>query len=171
MTKHRKYLVRMLSGFAALAVGVGTFLATTPPSSASVTDLACNYDTNFNACLHLEYQGYGWWTIRVGIDVHMRQSSAQQIIDCGGTFDAALYGDDGGDGDDDFIRRLTIAPGSPVAGESGLGADLFQVNVNDSDLDEDDGQDELEVHITYYDCRIQSNSRVYRTGIVSGYFG
>jgi hypothetical protein len=101
----------------------------------------------------------------------MRQTSAQRLIDCGVTFEAALYGDDGSDGDDDHIRLVTLKPGFPVVTDIGLGAELQQVNVNDAELDEGDGQDELEVHVSYYDCRYDLRSRVFHTGILRGSYG
>jgi hypothetical protein len=171
VTKYRSYLRRALGGLTALVIGVVALFVAAPSSPASASEMACNYNDDFNACLRLDYQGYGWWSVHVGLDVRIRQTSAQQLIDCGVTFDAALYGDDGSDGDDDRIRLVTLRPGFPVASEAGLGAELFQVNVNDTELDEDDGQDELEVHVSYYDCRTGMRSRVFHTGILRGSYG
>jgi hypothetical protein len=156
---------------AALLLGAAALPVTASPASAS--DPACNYDARFNACLRLDDIGYLWYSVHVGIDVHMPDWSAQEIVACGDSaFEATLYGDDG-DGDWQHIRDLVLDPGWPASGEGGLGAELSLPYVHTTELDEDDdSEDEIFAVISFHDCHHigQPYKVAYLTGTIHGYF-
>jgi hypothetical protein len=159
---------RLLKVLAVLAALVTGLVVAAPPASAA--EQACNYDNTFNACLRLDYNGYLWWSPHVGLDVHMAQWYAQSIVDCGGNFQATLWGDDGGGSSDDKITDLVLQPGWPSAGPTGLGVEFALPNLYETRLDEDDdSEDEIYARISYFDCNTRL-TQTFRTGTIHGYF-
>ncbi len=155
--------------FLAAAFTAGALFVAVPNASAQ-SQLACNYDgVSFNACLHFTVS-YSWWSGHAGLDLTMPPGYAQEIMACNPNFKAELWGDDGGPGKDDFIRPFQFAPGSPQLTPTGISADVDGLNVLDSQMDEDDGRDELYVKFTYIDCHLPGAPREIRTGDFVGYF-
>jgi hypothetical protein len=166
MTQHRTFRARPLRAVAALAIVAASLLAAAP--SASATDNACNYDNiTFNACLRFDYADYFWWHAHAGIDVYLPEQYGREIVACGANFQASLWGDDGAN--DQFIRDLVIKPGWPAAGPTGIGAEFDAQYLHGSDLDEDDGEDELYARISYFDCHT-GLTRNFVTGTIRGDF-
>lgn len=164
-TRRTRSVLALVATPAIVAVSL---LAT--PSSASATTQACNYDNvTFNACLNFDYQGFFWYDASVGIDVYLPEQYGREIIACGANFKASLWGDDGGGSKDDFIRNFVISPGWPSAGPNGIGAELYTLNLNADDLNEDgdDNEDELYAKVSYFDCHT-GLTREFRTGTIRG---
>jgi hypothetical protein len=160
-------LTRPLRTLAAALAVIGVALVAAAPR-AFAADMACNYDSTFNACLSFDYLDYLWYDVHVGVDVHMAED-ARAIIRCGGNFTAELKGDDGSN-NGEHITDLALAPGWPSAGPDGLGVEFVTRYVNSSQLDEDDGRDELHAKITYFDCNTRLTNTLWTSDIV-GYFG
>jgi hypothetical protein len=140
------------------------------PANASVTDVACNYDyVNFNACLN--FQGTGVLnrlTAHVGEDAAMSQTYAQEIINNGAQFRAWLWAGHGSN--NHVVTELTLLPGWPAAGPTGLGAELSAPNLYTGDLNENpNGEDRVWAVVSYFDYHIGRNV-VHNTGIVRGEF-
>jgi hypothetical protein len=155
---------RLAKRLAAFAIVAGSLLVAAPHASAS--EQACRYDSRtFNACLSFDSLGSGFYDAHVGLDVTMPEQYAREIIACGGRFQATLWGDDGGFGQDDRLRDLSVAPGWPVAGPNGLGVEFIARDIPRIDLDEDSGTDEVAARISYLDCHTQS-WRQYATGTI-----
>jgi hypothetical protein len=168
MTNHhtlRARPLRVLTALAAaLAIVAASLAAAAPSASAASIPNACNFDfVTFNACLRFDDRGPGRWDAVVGIDVVMPEQYAREIIACGADFRASLWGDDGGGSNDDFISHMVLRPG-PAAGPGGLSAE-FSVPVDSSQLDEDDGEDEVYARISFFDCHT-GLAREFRTGTV-----
>jgi hypothetical protein len=89
---------------------------------------------------------------------------AAEIVGCGADLKASLWGDDDGGSSDDFIRNFVVTPGWPVATPTGFFADLYTLNLS-TELDEDDGEDELYARVSYWDCHT-GLTRSFRTGIL-----
>lgn len=171
MISHRSFRARRHQVLAALTAGLAivaaSLAAAASPASAASTANACNYDNvSFNACLRFDDLGSGLWDAQVGIDVYMPEQYGREILACGANFRASLWGDDGGN--DTLISNLVLKPGWPSAGSTGIGAE-FTVPVFSSQLDEDNGRDELYVSISFRDCH-NNDTRRFRTGTVVGYF-
>jgi hypothetical protein len=166
MTNHRGFRARPLHALAAALIIAASLLAAAP--SASASGPYCDHDSDFNACLWLDWNGTlspSYWTAQVGIDVHLPEQYGREIIACGNSdFQASLWGDDGGGDDDDFIRNLDLKPGWPAPGTDGIGAEFIQQYVDQSDLDEDDGQDEIYARISYHDCHLPHSRFEFRSG-------
>jgi hypothetical protein len=166
---HRIFRARPLRALAALAAALtivaASLAAAAPSASAASIPNACNFDfVTFNACLRFDDRGPGRWDAVVGIDVVMPEQYAREIIACGADFRASLWGDDGGGSSDDFISNMVLRPGWPAVGPGVLSAE-FTVPVNSSQLDEDDGEDEVYASISFVDCHT-GLTRQFRTGTV-----
>ena len=164
MKLSRLLAIPAVAGAMVLAQTVGI-----SPAHAGFDDLACNYDyVHFNACLNFQDAGEtNQVTAHVGLDAFMPEWYAQAIVAHGAQVRAWLWGDDGGN--DHFIAELTVMPGWPAAGPSGLGAELSAANLYRGDLDEDPyDEDEIYAVVSYFD---PSQGQVtYRTGTVHGEF-
>jgi hypothetical protein len=165
-------LVALIVALAALAVWSPRASADTPASSGRD---ACNYDGwSFYACLHFDYKGYGWWNASTVLHVNMSTDYARGVINCGpgAQFRASLWGrdEDNDHSQDDFIRNLVLTPGWPQASYNGLDARFYTVDIPDSQLDEDDGTDELFVRMSYRDCNT-GFTRTFDTDDMVGNFG
>jgi hypothetical protein len=158
---------RSVRALAALLAVAGLALVAAPRASA---EQACNYDgRSFNACLNLDYVGYGWYNGHVGLDVKLPQQYAQEIVNCGAYPEASLWGDDGGGSADDYIRSFVPTPGWPVATSAGFSTDLFTQSINSNQMDEDDGTDEIYAKVSFWDCHT-GGYRTFRTGTIRGEF-
>jgi hypothetical protein len=174
MTKHLKRRTRALQALVtAVAMIAVCAFAAAPRASAAVDSrgLACNYDgVTFNACFSLQYVGYFWWTAHVGLDVRLPEQYAREVLDCAPNFKASLWGDDGGGSSDDFLRNLVVDTSwPPTADASGIGARFVGLSVNNTQLDEDDGADELYARVSFFDCHT-GLTRNFRTGIMQDNF-
>jgi hypothetical protein len=169
MTHHLGALrSRSLWALAALLACAGLALSATA-SHASV-EQACNFDgKSFNACLNLDYRGYGWYNADVGVDVKLPAQYAREIVECGADPAASLWGDDGGGSADDYLRDFVLTPGWPSANALGFSMDLYTQSINSRELDEDDGQDEIYAKVSYWDCHT-GGTRTFRTGTIRGEF-
>ncbi len=146
-----------------LALGAG-------PADAAITDMACDGDfVTFNACLDFQRNtSTDKFTAHVGLDSYMSQTYAQEIVANGAAFRATIWGDD--PGTDSYLGDLTIMPGWPAAGSTGLGAELSLANLTRDELNEDtDGSDEIYAVISYFDYH-NGQHRIFRTGVVRGEF-
>jgi hypothetical protein len=164
-------LSRLLAAPAAAGILMLAQIVGIGPAQAATTDLACNYDfTTFNACLNFDHTGVNEWRAHVGLDAVMSQRYAQEIIDNGAGFHAALFGDDG-DGQRHFLANLSIMPGWPAAGPDGLGAEL-SATVSSTTLDEDpNDEDEIYAIVSYFDFHPGMGRVVeHYTGTVHGEF-
>jgi hypothetical protein len=174
-TKHRGLRALPIQALAGALILVVSLLATAPSASAGdlPSDNHCNYDSSFNACLRLYDPGaFLYWGVYAGLDVYFGEQYARDIIACGNSdFKASLWGDDGGGGKDDFIRDLVLQPGWPAVVPGGIGVVFDLPFIHNDDLDEDDGEDELYVSISFKDCHNNNLPRqVFRTGTIHGYF-
>ena len=153
---------------AALMVLAGCLAVVAAPASAG--EPWCEYPDGSNACLRLDYRGFSYWKAIAGVDVHLPQRYAQEIVECGDSaFQATLFGDDGEEVT--FIRNLNLDPGWPVSGPAGLSAELSADYIHDSELDEDKGDvDEIFAVISYHDCHIPWSRFEFRTGTIRGEF-
>jgi hypothetical protein len=171
MTYHRIFRARPPRALAALSAAlaiVATSVAAAPPASAASTPNACRSVVGtVNACLRFDDRGFGWWDAQVGIDVYMPAQYGREILACGADFRASLWGDDGGN--DQLISNLVIKPGWPQPADAGGISAEFTVPVFSSQLDEDDGQDELYARISFSDCHTGWTRR-FVTGTIRGYF-
>jgi hypothetical protein len=164
-------LVALVVALAALAAWSPQASADTPASSGRD---ACNYDGwSFYACLHFDYKGYGWYNASTVLHRNMSTDYARALIACGGYFKASLWGrdEDNDHSQDDFIRNLVLTPGYPQASYNGLDVRFYTVDIADSQLDEDDGTDELFVRMTYRDCNSGLVTQTYDTDDMVGNFG
>ncbi|WP_433293699.1 hypothetical protein ACQP2F_31270 [Actinoplanes sp. CA-030573] len=143
-------------------------LAGVGPARAAATDMACNYDhISFNACLDFTHTGLNEWRAHAGLDAAMPQRYAQEIIDYGAGFRASLFGDDHGTGQ--FLADLTLMPGWPAAGPTGLGAE-FAATLSSTTLDEDyNDEDEIYAVVSFFDYH-RGVTVAFRTGTVHGEF-
>lgn len=162
---------RRLAAFAAAGV-LAVQIAGAGPASADTFDLACNYDDISNACLNFQNVGeVDRLNAHVGLDWHMPQQDAQDIVDRGGDFQAQLFADD--HGRRTLLADLSVMPGWPSAGPDGLGVEFLVTSLQRANfLDEDPGQpdqDELVARITFWNAR-ESKLEVFTTGIVHGDF-
>ncbi len=141
-------------------------LLTVTAAPASAAQQACNYDgVTYNACLTIEYQGSGWWSVHIGLDSYMPKWYCDAIFPSNSIF-ADLWGDDS---TDHRIAYIPLKPGSPSCGSNGgLFAEFYAPYVR---LDEDAGSDRDEVYgaVTYFDS-IAREWRTYHTGTITGYF-
>jgi len=163
MSVLRNWRTRLFSAFAVLAVSGGALIATSSPAAAA--EQHCNYNANFNACLTLTYKGFFWYDATVGLDVHMSQQYAQWLVDCPHVVRSTIWGDDGGS-NRSRIRDLVLSPGWPGAGPDGYGVEMYTININADELNEDgdDDRDEFYATIQYLDCMTGFWSPEYRTG-------
>jgi hypothetical protein len=174
MTKHRGLRARPILALTGALILVISLFGTAPSASADdlPSDPHCNYDSSFNSCLRLYDPGaFLWWGVEATLDINFGEQYARDIIACGNSdFRAKLMGDDGGSGDD-FIHDLVLQPGWPAAGPAGIGVEFKLPFIHNDDLDEDDGEDELYVSISFKDCHNNNQPRqVYRTGKIIGFF-
>jgi hypothetical protein len=166
-------LSRLLAAAASSAAAIVLTLAVgAAPAKAAITDPHCNFDfITFNACLRILPTGVlNEFTPHVGLDALMSQQSAQEIINRGANPRAWLYGEDGDT--DTLLLQLTLVPGWPAAGPTGLGAELHAPNVHTSVLNEDRGsndQDELYAVVTYWDGVLHEH-KTFTTGLLRGEF-
>jgi len=172
--KHSTYGARPLGALAAALAVVAIFLlAAAPRASADLaSDPHCNpiEGAQYSACLSLPYRGYLWWDAQVDVTVYLPEQYGREVVACDPDFRAVLWGDDGGGSQDDEIRHLWVGPGWPVAQSYGISAALFAQSIYDSQLDEDDGTDELYARVSYFDCHTGLR-RYFRTGTITGNFG
>jgi hypothetical protein len=156
---------------AALAVIAVSLLAAAPRASADTQTQACGYDgKTYYACLRFDYVGYLWWNGAAVLHVNLPDQYAREVIACGADLKASIWGDDDGDAGDDFIRNMVLAPGSPQVDYAGILANFTTLNLNSSNLDEDDGTDELYVRVSYWDCHT-GLTRTFRSSNYVGNFG
>jgi hypothetical protein len=151
MTNHRP-----LQALAAALAVVSVSLVVAAPS-ASADGPHCRHDRSFNACLSLDWfpPYFHGLDAHVGIDVYMAERYGREILACGPEFAASLWGDDGArgpDSSDDHIRDLDLQPGWPIADSTGIAAEFIGPGLDSSDLDEDDGDDQIYARVSFYDC-------------------
>jgi hypothetical protein len=176
MTKHRTSQARPLRALAALAAALGilaaTSLAAAAPASA-VDGPHCKHDQFSNACLTFDGSRAGrGWDAYVGIDVYMSEQYAREVLACDENFRASLWGDDGARGpssDDDHIRDLDIQPGWPRADSTGIAVEFISRDIDTSELDEDDGDDQIYARVAFDDCN-KGERRNYITGYSVFYY-
>jgi len=163
-------LPRLLAATAFAGVLVLGQLVGVSPANAYVDTPACNYDhINFNACLRFYFGSDPNELIATaGLDAYMSPGYAQDIVRSGASVRAQLWGDDGGNGRDQYLGDLTVSPGWPAVIPNGLGMELSATTWR-SDLNEDVGEDEIYALVTYSDSHNGRNI-TYRTGTVRGYF-
>jgi hypothetical protein len=175
MSTHIAGPVRALA--AALAVIAVSLAVAVPRASANQpiggSSPACHYDGfSYYACLNqFEYVGFLWYNASAYWHINMSEEYAREIINCQGgpQFTAALYGNDDGpgpDSSDDYIRGMSVAPGWPRADSTGLEVHFFVPNIYYTDLDEDDGTDELFAQMSYWDCNGQQWHSRYTDNLV-----
>jgi hypothetical protein len=98
----------------------------------------------------------------------MSQTYAQEIINYGAQFRAWLWAGHGSN--NHVVTEMTVMPGWPAAGPSGLGAELLAANLYTGDLNENtSGEDRLWAVVSYFDYHIGQNV-VHNTGTVHGEF-
>jgi hypothetical protein len=137
---------------AALAIIVLALLAAAPRAPAD-TQQACGYDgRTYYACLRFDYVGSLWYNGAAILHVNLPQQYAREVLDCGADLRASIWADDGGGSDDDHIRDMYIAPGSAQVDYAGILANFTVSSLSSSQLDEDDGTDELYVRTSFWDC-------------------
>ena len=160
-------LVALAAVLAALAV---SWLAAAPRASAD-TQQACGYDgKTYYACLRFDYTGYLWWKGVAFLHVNLPQQYARDIISCGGDFKATIWGDDDDPGDD-FIRTMVLDPATPPQVDyAGILVSFIAPDIHNSQLDEDDGTDELYASISYWDCHT-GLTRTFRSSDYVASFG
>jgi hypothetical protein len=161
---------RPLQAVAAVLAMLAVSLVAAAPRAAASEQNCNSGDRVFVACLRFDYQGYGWYNAHVGLDMTLPPQYGAEIVACGADLKASLWGDDGGGSSDDHIRDFVVTPGWPVATSTGFFADLYTLNISGTDLDEDDGEDELYARVSYWDCHT-GLTRSFRTGILWGYYG
>jgi hypothetical protein len=172
MTNHRTFRARPLrAGAVALAIVVTSWLWAAAPASAVPS--TCNDTSTFHACIQVDLVGVQpggtEWTVQAGVDVRLPEQYAREIVACGNSnFQASMWGEDSGN-DDDFLRNLVIQPGWPSAWNQGLSASFIGLNVRDSELNEDDGEDDIYARISFLDCHT-GLTRNFKTGVIHGLF-
>jgi hypothetical protein len=154
---------------AVLAIVAVSLTASAPRASAASYGPACNYDNSFNACLRLDIARVALFNPVVGIDVHLPEQYAREIVACGADFKASLWGWDNGGSEDDFIANMVISPGWPAGSSTGLSSEFFLNYVDSNRFDEDEGTDELYARISYWDCHNRQTQK-FRTGIITSEF-
>jgi hypothetical protein len=155
---------------AALAVAAVSLLAAAPRASAGPPEATCGSDgKTFEACVQLNYKGYLWYDGWAGLDVYLPAQYAAEIVACGADPKASLWGDDDGWEGDDFIRNLVVTPGWPQAKPSGFGVTFNTSSLYYTQLDEDDGTDEIYIRFSYWDCHT-GLTRTFRSPNIVGNF-
>lgn len=147
-------LARVLA-IAAVASGVIGLTA-----ASALAEQRCSGAPAANVCLEVVQLSNGNYDVVIGIDYHVGLQDAQAIIDCpGDPFNALVIGDDGSESEND---RLFIVPMTNMgaSAEFGLSADFHTV-VFRSQLDEDDGTDEVFGRVVLVDCRV--GTRIFDT--------
>jgi hypothetical protein len=157
---------RLVQVVAALAIVTGLSVATAGTAvAANVGEWACDYDDHHNACLYITNLGDNMYLVHVGVDIYMTQQDAQNIINSGFLPTATLYGDDGSSLS--FVTTVPLA-GSPTAWSGGYSAE-FDTVVSGSQLDEDDGVDEIVAKVRQW-IPASQRTLVYKTGRVTSAF-
>jgi hypothetical protein len=128
---------------AALGIMAGSTVAgATGASAAGVGELTCKSEADrYNICFSITRIGVGSsFAVHVGIDVHMSQQDAENIINAPGQeFSAKIWADD--PIWDNALKNIPVT--WVAAGPEGLGAE-FDTVMTSHELDEDsDGGDEL----------------------------
>lgn len=130
----------------------------------------CHHDRSSNACLTLDWGStLEWLDAHVGFDVYMPEQYATEVLACypgGPDFRASLWGDDGrrgADPSDDHIRDLQVEAVWPIAEPTGISAEFIGPGLNVSELDEDDGEDQIYARGSFYDCHTGAR-RDFTTG-------
>jgi hypothetical protein len=164
-------VMRRIAQFvAALAVvaGLGVVTAGTA-TAANVGEWACNYNAYSNTCLFITNLGSHRYAVHVGIDVHMTQQDAQNIVNSGYQPTSTLWGKDGGLDADDYKANIPIS--YVTAWSGGLSAE-FDTTVNQSLLNEDNGPNEVDEIIAQVGIYIPAAQRtfVYQSGEVDSAF-
>lgn len=143
---NKRLRARIAGALAAAALTAGLIVAPSAPASAA--EQRCNYDgVTFNACLTIEYQGSGWWSVHIGFDRYWPKWYVDSIIGSSSIF-ADLWGEDGS-----TDHRLAYIPlqSGPASGTNpeGLFASFYSPYER---LDEDAGSDRDEVYgaVTFY---------------------
>lgn len=162
-----------LSRLCAAVVAAGALVLTQAagPASANVNDLACNYDFHtFNACLYFAEPQQNYLDAHVGLDTVWPEQYAREIVAGGTSARASLWWDNGSH--DRHVADLTLVPGWPQAGPTGVGFEFVATGLYRGDLDFHPGANEEEsfyAKITYVDPH-NGNRFEYVTGIVTGDF-
>ncbi len=163
--RHRTALARrVLPAVAGLAVTTGAVAFVANPASAAGP--ACNYSSDFNACLWITETSPGSdvYDVHIGIDVGMSQAQAQDLLARGGGFYAKAMGDD--PVYDNFLFYLDRV--YQTATPQGLSAE-FHKTVSGAKLDEDwEGGDE--VYGTVGLTNPGWGTRFFNTGEIRGDF-
>ena len=172
MINHRTFRARPLRALAAALATVAVSLAAAaPPASAGIDGPFCLHDRTSNACLSADwFAGNQWVNVHVGIDVNVPEQYGREILACGADFRATLRGNDGKGSNDPVIRTLEVKPGWPIAGSTGIAAELIGSNLRRSEFNEDSGgEDELYARVSFYDCHL-GRDRDFVTGGFYGFF-
>jgi hypothetical protein len=156
---------------AALALVTGLSVAKAgTATAANVGEWACNYNAQSNTCLFIANLGDHRYSVHVGIDVHMSQQDAQNIINGGSRPTATLYGDDGHRITDQFLTNIPLTALS-ASSTSGLSAE-FDIVVDQSLLNEDSGANDVDEIIAQVALFIPATQSVifFRSGEVRSAF-
>jgi hypothetical protein len=165
---------RIAQLIAALAILTGLSVATEGTAMATnVGEQACNYGSQYNACLLITNLGSNMYRVHVGIDIYMSQQDAQNLIGAGSVPVVGLYGDDGSSTANDFLTSGFSIAEPPVAWAQGWSAG-FTIDVNGSLLNEDDGIDEIiatmRLYITGYAyLHVALEDTYYTSQVVSAF--
>jgi hypothetical protein len=137
---------RLTRSFAVLLATAAALVGFTTPAHAS--DPKCNFiEGRRNVCLFIDQLPDGRWAVHVGIDINMTRRQAEAIVGTGNSpFTAEIRGDDGDESEDDYQFGLPLT--RLVATDKGLTGE-FDLQVDGSALDEDDGTDEIFARVHY----------------------
>jgi hypothetical protein len=157
----------------ALAV-TGCLLGVAVPAAADLDyDPHCKQTGGTNACLWLVPKGIDSYEVRVGIDVSMGAADVEAILQDPAAFiSASLWGDDGGDSDDDLLGPVPLTNNHGPF-ENGYSAE-FLTDASGRKLNEDTStwgevRDEIVGKITVFFLNT-GQTVTYETGVVTNYF-
>ena len=169
MNTTRRRVAQLVTALAIVA-GLGVATAGTA-AAANVGEWACNYDSSRNTCLYIANLGDHRYAVHVGIDVHMSQQDAQNIVDSGFVPWADLWGDDGsaGVGSHGYLTSIPIT--GIWANSGGLSAE-FDIQVGQELLNEDKNKNDADEIVAFVHRYDPSANRTYnyRSGEVISAF-
>jgi hypothetical protein len=169
-SRRRTLLRRAGHLVAALATGFGLVAAAAGPATATgLGEQTCAWQTGrYNVCIRADRMAADQVWVHVGIDVTMSESVARQIVDTPGEeFAVTLYGIDGSSSA--AQHPLAVIPMTwDAAGSGGLSAE-FDVFLDYSVLDEDDGRDEVLAKVTLR-VLFRSQTFTYQTNQIEAMF-
>jgi hypothetical protein len=172
-TKHsRGWRRRALSALGALVITASAWAVT---ASAVSAEMACHWppEGGSNTCLTIEPVGNGFYSVHVGIDIQMSPQAAQTIIaengrGWGQPLAALIMAHDHDDPAADTTGLFELHPQWVAAGNDGLSAEFYDNEVHSSQLNEDDGQDEVCARVILYFDSSTNLERIFHSGCISG---